>query len=478
MVIGMAQFMDEDFLLTTKTAKKLYHDVAEQMPIIDYHCHINPKDIAEDIHFDTISQVWLGGDHYKWRVMRAGGAAEETVTGDASDLDKFRAFAKVMPQLIGNPIYHWSHLELQRVFGITSPLTQENADEIYRECNDVLQKYSARKLIEKFHVKALCTTDDPCDDLRYHREIVREAGMEAKVCPTYRPDKAVAIDKAAFVPYIRKLAEVVGTELKHVADVVAALYKRMDYFADHGCLLADHGLDYCMYMPPEESVAEEAFQLAMDGKVLTKEQVDSYKTYLLVSCAKRYTELGWAMQLHFGCLRDNNKPQFAKLGSDTGYDAVNSRSGVENLAPLLNACLENNGLPKTVIYSLNPSDNTAIATIMACFQDGGVAGKIQMGSAWWFHDNRLGMRRQLTDLAANGVLGYFVGMLTDSRSFLSYTRHEYFRRVLCELIGEWVESGQYPRDWKYLKQLVANICFYNTNEYFGFHIGNGSELMV
>ncbi len=466
----MKPFMDEDFLLSTETAKKLYHEIAEQMPIIDYHCHINPQEIAEDRKFDNISQVWLGGDHYKWRVMRAAGTTEDKVTGDADDREKFRAFAATMPQLIGNPLYHWSHLELQRGFGITEPLTPDNADEIYDKCNEILKGYSARSLMEKFNVKAICTTDDPVDDLHWHDMIAADESFSIKVLPAFRPDKAVNIEKPGFDAYIQKLSGVVGRELTSAEDVAAALCERIDYFNAKGCLCADHGLDYCMYAAPDSAAANEAFALAMSGKKPEKALADAYKTLVTIACAKKYTELDWVMQIHFGCLRDNNKPQFAKLGPDTGYDAVNSQSGVENVAPLLNAFAENDGLPKVILYSLNPVDNTAIATIMACFQGGGIAGKMQQGSAWWFNDNRPGMRQQLTDLASNGVLGRFVGMLTDSRSFLSYTRHEYFRRVLCELLGEWVESGQYPSDEKQLRKLVEDLCYNNTNEFFRFGV--------
>ena len=464
----MREFMDRDFLLSTETAQWLYHDVAEQLPIIDYHCHINPQEIAEDRTFDSISEVWLRGDHYKWRTMRANGAAEDTVTGDAPPEEKFRAFAAVMPSLIGNPLYHWSHLELQRAFGITEPLTPESADRIYAQCNEQLRGYSARQLMEKFDVKAICTTDDPVDDLRWHDQIAADETFSIRVLPAFRPDKAVNIEKTGFADYIATLADTVGRELTSAEDVASALCERIDYFAEHGCLCADHGLDYCMYAEPDSKAADEAFSEAMRGKRPSQEKADAYKTLVTIACAKKYAEKNWVMQIHFGCLRDNNKPQFALLGPDTGYDAVNSRSGVENLSPLLNAFAENGGLPKMILYSLNPADNTAIATIMACFQGGGVAGKIQQGSAWWFNDNRPGMRQQLTDLAANGVLGRFVGMLTDSRSFLSYTRHEYFRRVLCELIGEWVESGQYPNDRAQLTRLVTDLCYNNTNDYFGF----------
>lgn len=467
----MKQFMERDFLLTTDTAKWLYHDVAEKLPIIDYHCHINPQEIAEDRKFDNIAQVWLGGDHYKWRLMRAAGVTEDKVTGDADGREKFRAFAKTMPQIIGNPVYHWSHLELQRGFGITEPLCEENADEIYDKCNEMLKNYSARQFMEKFNVKAIGTTDDPIDDLRWHKFLAEDETFTTQVLPTFRPDKAVAIDKAAFVPYIKQLGEIVGRELTTAKDVADALIERIDYFAKvGGCKCADHGLDYCMYAEPALDVVEAAFAKTMNGEAITKAEVDAYKTYVTIVCAKRYAQLDWVMQIHFGCLRDNNKPMFAKLGPDTGYDAVNIQSGAENVAPLLNAFLENDGLPKVILYSLNPADNTALVTTMACFQGGGTAGKIQHGSAWWFNDNMPGMKQQITDLACNGVLGRFVGMLTDSRSFLSYTRHEYFRRILCEVIGEWVENGYYPNDKKMLTKLVSDICYNNTKEYFRFNV--------
>lgn len=466
----MEKFMDQDFLLSTETAKWLYHEVAEQMPIIDYHCHINPREIAEDRKFENITQVWLGGDHYKWRQMRFGGVPEECVTGKADPKEKFRAFASVLPRLIGNPMYHWSHLELQRVFGITEPLTEENADQIYEKCNEVLSKYTARDLMRKFHVRAICTTDDPCDDLHWHEVIAADETMEIRVLPAFRPDKGINIEKTGFAEYIAKLSSVCGFPVESAADVIKALLMRIDYFNARGCLCADHGLDSCMYAEPNPEQAEAAFASAMQGKRPDPEQADAYKTMVTIACAKKYAELNWVMQIHFGCLRDNNQLQFTKLGPDTGYDAVNSASGVENMAPLLNAFAENHGLPKMILYSLNPNDNTALVTIAGCFQGDGVEGRIQQGSAWWFNDNRSGMRSQLTELANNGMLGCFVGMLTDSRSFLSYTRHEYFRRILCEMIGEWVESGQYPNDRKQLKKMVEDICFYNTNTFFGFDI--------
>lgn len=462
--------MDADFLLTTPTARHLYHDIAAKMPIIDYHCHIDPKDIAENRKFNNLSEVWLGGDHYKWRQMRWCGISEEYITGNADPREKFRAFASALPRMIGNPLYHWSHLELQRVFDIYEPLTADNADKIYDKCSKVLADCSARDLMRRFHVKAICTTDDPCDDLHWHAIIAADETMEMQVLPAFRPDKAINIEKPEFFSYISRLSETVGHTFADADDVAEALCQRADYFAAHGCLCADHGLDSCMYAVPDKQTADRAFQRAMENQPLTRSEIDAYKTRVTIACAKKYVSLNWVMQLHFGCLRNTNQPQFAALGADTGYDAINSASGVENVAPLLNAFAENDGLPKMILYSLSPNDNTALATIAGSFQGGGQVGRIQHGSAWWFNDNLTGMRAQLTDLAANGTLGTFVGMLTDSRSFLSYTRHEYFRRILCELIGSWVESGQYPNDEKQLRRMVEDICFYNTNAFFCFAV--------
>ena len=464
----MTEFMDQDFLLSTPTARALYHQTAEELPIIDYHCHLDPKDIAQDKTFRSITEVWLGGDHYKWRVMRAAGVPEAQVTGDAPDREKFRAFAGAMPQLIGNPIYHWSHLELRRAFGITEILSPDTADSIYTQANQLLRDCSARTFLEKFHVKALCTTDDPADDLRWHRQIAADPAVTTKVLPAFRPDRAINLEKPGFAAYIReRLGQAVGRELSSVEDVAAALVERIGFFAANGCLCADHGLDACMFARPDVDAANRAFRAAMAGGDPDPAQMDAYKTYLTAACAKRYAELGWVMQIHFGCLRNINGPMFRQSGPDMGGDAIRSGSGVDNLAPLLNLFAENGGLPKMIFYSLNPNDHAAVASIMGCFQGGG-AGRLQLGSAWWFNDSRHGMRAQLTELAAGGVLGQFVGMLTDSRSFLSYPRHEYFRRVLCELIGEWVESGQYPADWRQLHALVANLSYHNTNRFFGF----------
>lgn len=463
----MAQFMDQDFLLSTKTARELYHGTAERLPIIDYHCHLSPREIAEDKRFSSITEVWLSGDHYKWRLMRAAGAPEELVTGNAPDREKFLAFARVMPQLIGNPVYHWSHLELQRGFGIYEPLSPRTADSIYTRANLALKKTSARGLMRQFGVKAVCTTDDPVDDLRWHRQIRDDPNMEIQVLPAFRPDRAVNLEKPGFGEYIKELGQTVGRELRTAGDVAEALSERIDFFSENGCVCADHGLDACVFAPPEPAAANAAFGSALAGAPLDPSQANAYKTLLILACAKRYRELHWVMQIHFGALRNINGPMFRQLGPDVGGDAVNSRSGVEKLAPLLDAIHESSGLPRMILYSLNPNDLTALTSILGCFQGGGEAGKLQLGSAWWFNDSRPGMRAQLTELACGGVLGQFVGMLTDSRSFLSYPRHEYFRRVLCELLGEWVESGQYPDDRPQLETLVSDLSYFNTKRFFG-----------
>lgn len=466
----MIEFMNKDFLLTTDTAKHLYHDVAAKMPIIDYHCHLVPQEIYEDRKFENLSQVWLGADHYKWRALRTIGATEDKVTGNAPDIDKYHAFAEAMPQLIGNPIYHWSHLELQRGFDIYEPLTPKTAGKIYEEANEKLKDKSARSFMEQFGVRAVCTTDDPADDLIWHEKIKADSTMKVKILPAFRPDRAINIEKPDFLDYMKRLESVVGHSFNTTKDVADALLERIDYFAAHGCLCADHGLDRLIYAKPDPEAADRALRAVKEGRIPEESDAAAYKTLLMCVCAKRYTELGWVMQIHFGCLRNTNKPMFRTFGPDGGFDAINSDSGVSNLAPMLNEFLENDGLPKMILYSLNGNDNMAIASIMGCFQGGGVAGKMQLGSAWWFNDTMQGMQKQLIDLASSGVLGQFVGMLTDSRSFLSYPRHEYFRRILCQLIGEWVESGQYPNDMEYLEKMVEDICFNNTNKFFGFNV--------
>ena len=359
---------------------------------------------------------------------------------------------------------------MKRGFGIDTVLNAANAKSIYDRCNEQLADMTPKDIMCKFHVKAICTTDDPADDLRCHRQLRNDPTTDILVLPAFRPDKAVNIEKPGAAAYLEVLGTAAGIPIRTTADVVAALKRRMEVFRTLGCVAADHGMDYCMFADPDEAAADRTLAKVLVGETVSPTEADGYKTYVTVACAKAYAELGWAMQLHFGCLRNTNTVQFAALGPDSDYDAVNSNSGVANLARLLNAFRENDGLPKTIVYSLNSADNTAVASIVACFQGGGEAGKLQMGSAWWFNDHLQGIRNQLSDLAANGVLGQFVGMLTDSRSFLSYPRHEYFRRILCDLVGGWVEQGLYPNDPQALENLISNICYYNTKHYFPFSV--------
>ncbi len=462
-------FIKEDFLLTNETAKKLYHTYAAKMPIIDYHCHINPKEIAENHTFKSITEIWLGGDHYKWRTIRSNGIPENEITGDADDFTKFLRFAEVMPKLIGNPMYHWSHLELDRYFGFEETLTGDNAKEVFDLCNEKLAtpEMSVLSIIKNSNVAMIGTTDDPIDDLCWHKEIAEKGECSAKVLPSFRPDKAVNIDKAGFVDYIAKLGEAANMKLNSVSAVCAALSKRLDFFCEMGCKATDHGLDYMVYSPASEKEVDKIFKKALKGKAVTQEEADTYKTFVLLFLGREYAKRDIVMQLHYGVQRNTNTNKFASLGPDTGFDCISTKECCFALTEFLNALDKDGNLPKTIIYSLNPHDNELIGTVLGCFQGTEAEGKIQHGSAWWFNDTKSGMETQLKSLANLSVLGNFIGMLTDSRSFLSYTRHEYFRRILCNLIGTWVENGEYPNDEKYLGKLVEDICYNNAAKYFG-----------
>ncbi len=466
----MKQFMDKDFLLSTKTAQDLFHNYAENMPIIDYHCHINPQEIFEDRKFKNITEAWLGGDHYKWRIMRACGVDEAYVTGDAPDREKFRKYAESLAKAIGNPLYHWSHLELQRYFGIETPLNGETADAIYDRCNEILAQddMSVRNIIRKSNVKVICTTDDPADSLEWHQKIADDATIDFKVLPAWRPDKAMNIDKETFLPYIEALSAAAEMKIGSYDELIEALKKRMEFFASMGCSVSDHGIDYVAYDPADIDEVRAAFAKRLNGEELTASEVSKYKSAFMLEMGRAYANRNWVMQLHYSVKRNNNTRMFKKLGPDTGFDAVNNYGPGAELADFLNALEETDELPKTVVYSLNPVDNVLIETIIGCFQDGKTYGKMQHGSAWWFNDNKTGMIEQLTSFANEGVLGTFIGMLTDSRSFLSYTRHEYFRRILCELVGGWVENGEYPDDPAALKSIIEDISYNNTKNYFGF----------
>lgn len=468
----MKPFMDENFLLSTETAQELYHEYAEKMPVLDYHCHINPQEIAEDRKFDNITQVWLGGDHYKWRQMRSNGVDEYYVTGDAPDREKFQKWAETLEKAIGNPLYHWSHLELQSFFGYHGVLNGDTAEEVWNLCNAKLQQdsMSVRNLIHQSNVTLICTTDDPADDLRWHKMIAEDDSFEVQVLPAWRPDKAMNLEKPDYLDYLKKLGNVAGVEIKSFKDLKTALSKRMTFFDEMGCRASDHALEYVMYAPASEAEIEDIFTERLMGAKITREDELRFKTAFMMFVAGEYTRMGWAMQLHYGCKRDNNTTMYKKLGPDTGYDCINNYAPSSETADFLNALNEAGNLPKTILYSLNPNDDEALGTILGCFQNSDAIGKIQQGSAWWFNDNKTGMMKQMTSLANLGLLGNFNGMLTDSRSFLSYPRHEYFRRILCELIGGWVENGEYPKDMKSLEKIIKGISYNNAVRYFGFQL--------
>ena len=466
----MKPFMDKEFILSTECARKLYHEYAENMPIIDYHCHIDPREIAEDRKFENITQVWLGGDHYKWRQMRANGVDEYDITGDAPDREKFQKWAETLEMAIGNPLYHWSHLELQRYFGYNGHLNGQTAEEVWNFCNEKLQQdsMSARNLIRQSNVRLLCTTDDPADSLEWHKMIAKDQTFDVKVLPAWRPDKAMNLEKPEYKSYLDTLGHVSGVKIVTFETLIQALKIRMDFFASMGCRISDHGLDHVMYAPVSEKEIEHIFAKRLADEALSKEEIIQFKTAFMLAMGKEYHAKNWVMQLHYGCKRDNNKRMYQKIGADTGFDCISNDIPAEYLADFLNALNETDELPKTILYSLNPADNAAIGTILGCFNDSSAIGKIQQGSAWWFNDHKYGMTEQMTSLANLGLLGNFIGMLTDSRSFLSYTRHEYFRRILCELIGGWVENGEYPADDAVLEKIIKGISYNNAVRYFDF----------
>lgn len=453
-------FINERFMLGNQTAVRLYEDYAKDLPIIDYHCHLNPQMIAENYKFENIGDLMLGGDHYKWRVMRSNGIDESYMTGDKPYSEKFRAFAESLVYTIGNPMFHWTHLELKRYFGIDEILNGETAEDIWNRANKLLEteKFRAKGLIEQSNVEVICTTDDPMDDLKWHKKLKAD-GFKTKVLPTFRPDRAVNIGAETFKEYMNKMG------VSAYAELLEKLSERIEYFAENGCRLSDHALEY---VPFAVGNPEAVFEKRMKGGELTKEEEDIFKTAVLAHCAKEYTKHEWAMQLHIGALRNNNSKMFEKLGPDTGFDSINDLAVAEPLAKFMDYLDSADSLPKTILYTLNPKDNYVLATMLGNFQKGPVPGKIQFGSGWWFNDQRDGMIAQMTALANLGLLGRFVGMLTDSRSFISYTRHEYFRRILCNMIGEWVEKGEFPDDDKALKTIIQGICYYNAKNYFNF----------
>ena len=468
----MKAFMDKEFLLSNETSSLLYHKYAETMPIVDYHCHISPQEIAEDRKFDNITQVWLGGDHYKWRQMRSNGIDEYYITGGASDREKFQKWAETLEKAIGNPLYHWSHLELRRYFGYEGVLNSETAEEVWNLCNEKLQgdDMSVRNLIRRSGVKLICTTDDPVDSLEWHKKIAADDSFEVKVLPAWRPDKAMNIEKPEYLDYMAKLSEVSGVKVDSFASLKEALKVRMDFFASLGCCVSDHALEFVMCRPASDEEVEAIFARRLAGEAGSRDEELIFKTAFMLFVGREYHRRNWVMQLHYGCKRDNNTLRYKELGPDTGYDCIRNNAPSSEMADFLNTLNVTDELPKTILYSLDPADNEAIDTILGCFQDASAVAKIQHGSAWWFNDHKTGMIAQMTSLANLGLLSNFIGMLTDSRSFLSYTRHEYFRRILCDLIGTWVENGEYPFDEKVLGRIVQDISYNNAVRYFGFEI--------
>lgn len=466
----MKNFMDENFLLNNETSIRLYHEYAKDMPIIDYHCHLSPKEIYENKSFKNIADIWLSGDHYKWRLMRANGIDEEYITGSASDYDKFLAWAETVPMTIGNPLYNWTHLELQRYFGIHELLNLESAPSIWEKVNALLNSdgFGARDFIKKSKVQVVCTTDDPVDSLEYHQLLQDDTDFDVKVLPSFRPDKGLEINRVGYQEWVAKLEEAAEIKIETYDHLLQALESRVRFFHSIGGRVSDHAIDTMMFAEATKEEAAQIFQEALAGNKVSMEDEKKYKSFTLTFLGKLYAELGWAMQFHINALRNNNSRMFKQMGADTGFDSINDEKIAKPLAQLLNALELDNALPKTIIYSLNPKDNEIIAAMIGCFQGGGIPGKIQFGTAWWFNDQKSGMLEQMQSLANVGLFTRFIGMLTDSRSFLSYTRHEYFRRLFCSFIGEWVENGEVPNDIEFLGKIAKGISYTNAKEYFQF----------
>lgn len=466
----MKGFMQDDFLLDNEVGKELYFEHAAKMPIFDFHCHLIPEQIYEDYKFSSITEAWLGkngyGDHYKWRLLREYGIEEEYITGDKEDYEKFYKFASTMPYMVGNPIYEWTHLELKKYFGITKVLNKDTAKEIYDECNKKLETLTARKMMEMNNVKIVFTTDDPVDDLHFHKLMREDKTLKIQVSPAFRPDKAINVERDTFIPWIKKLEAVSNKEIKDLKTMLECLDARLAFFVENGCRASDHALDVLHYKKATLEEANKVFLKGLKGEEITSEEEDIYKGFLLVHLGQQYHKYNMVQEYHIGALRDNSKRNYKRMGADTGYDAVEDRAFAEKLSALLNALDETDELPKTILYTLNEKDYIVLTTLKNCFQQEGVKGKIQLGTSWWFNDHYDGMLAQLKKLANDGLLSCFIGMLTDSRSFLSYPRHDYFRRELCNFIGELVEKGRYPYDKEVLGQIVEDISYNNAYNYF------------
>ncbi|WP_448248833.1 glucuronate isomerase [Thalassotalea agariperforans] len=468
----MTKFIHENFLLESTQASKLYHDYAVDMPIIDYHSHLPPQEVAENKQWQNLSQVWLNGDHYKWRQMRTNGIDEVYCTGDASDKAKFDQFASIMPYILKNPLYHWSHLELARYFGIDDCLlNSQTADAIWQRSLDVFANgVNARQLLIASNVKLICTTDDPTDSLSAHQAVANE-NFQVKMLPTWRPDKAMAVESVAnYNGYLDRLSQVADIDINSYSSLVTALRKRHDYFHSHGCRISDHGLTACRFLPATEQTIDQIFNKIRSGCALSPTEIEQLQTALLLEFGRMDAEKGWTKQLHLGAMRNNNSRMLKTLGPDTGFDSIGDYSQAEKLAKYLDTLDSHNELPKTIIYNLNPRDNEVIATMIGNFQDGSCASKLQFGSGWWFLDQKDGIEKHIEALSQLGSLGRFVGMLTDSRSFLSFTRHEYFRRVLCNILGNDMKKGLIPTDYRLVGEMIENICYHNAKQYFGFNL--------
>ncbi|WP_339647932.1 glucuronate isomerase [uncultured Salegentibacter sp.] len=465
----MMNFIEEDFLLENSFAKELYERYAKDMPIIDYHCHLPVKDIAQDRQFKNLTEIWIAGDHYKWRAMRALGIEEKYITGNSSDEEKFQKWAETIPYTMRNPLYHWTHLELQRYFGITDLLTEKNAKKIYNQCNSLLatQAYSTRNLLKKMNVKVVCTTDDPADDLKHHKKIA-EDGFEVKVLPTFRPDGLLNIDSDDFVAYLKRIGNQTKVDIKDFDSLIKAVASRIEYFHQHGCRLSDHGLERMLAEDFSKSEIDNLLKKKLSGENLTAKESEKYQSALLLKLGSLYAEKNWTMQLHLGPVRDTNSKLLNQIGKDAGVDSIGDLNQAKPLAKFLDTLNKNGDLPKTILYNVNPSDNEVMATMAGNFMSDSRKGKIQHGSAWWFLDQKDGMEKQLNSLSNMGLISCFVGMLTDSRSFLSVPRHEYFRRVLCNLFGKDIENKELPEDIEWIGKIIQDICYYNAESYFEF----------